>query len=160
MRTKTRGIIAALSRISRLGSPTCGCALRGIRRADLRRLANCTAIAAKGTVAARKGRAEATTIRLMAVLRILAGKASNYTPIGSGKRNSAPPRPINGMARRKLPSSKHAGAFMCGTGIGILGGLCLMKVFGARSRGCRKRCEVSWPELGGDRVRPRHLTLL
>src|SRR6516164_3991050 len=50
---------------------------------------------AKGTVAARNGRAEATTTRLIALLRITASSAANRNaPISSGNRNSAPPKPI------------------------------------------------------------------
>ena len=50
----------------------------------------------KGTVDARNGKADATTTRLMALLRITACKAANRkTPISSGNRNSAPPSPIS-----------------------------------------------------------------
>ena len=50
----------------------------------------------KGTVDARNGKADATTMRLMALLRITACKAANRKPpISSGNRNSAPPSPIS-----------------------------------------------------------------
>jgi len=50
---------------------------------------------AMGTAAARNGKAEATTTRLIDLLRITACSAANRNaPISSGSRNSAPPRPI------------------------------------------------------------------
>jgi hypothetical protein len=50
----------------------------------------------KGTAAARNGKAEATTTRLIALLRITACSATNRNaPIRSGYRNSAPPKPIS-----------------------------------------------------------------
>ena len=58
-------------------------------------IVQCAAMTEKGTVAARNGNADVTTTRLMALLRITACKAANRkTPISSGNRNSAPPRPI------------------------------------------------------------------
>ena len=49
----------------------------------------------KGTEAARDGSAEATTTRLIALLRITAGRAANRNAlIRTGSRNSEPPSPI------------------------------------------------------------------
>ena len=61
----------------------------------------CTATDANGTELARNGKAEPTTIKLMALLRITARRAGNRNvPIRSGKRNSAPPRPTGHRVRR------------------------------------------------------------
>ena len=72
----------------------------------------CAATDANGTAAARNGRAEATTIKLMALLRITAWRAGNRNaPISSGKRNSAPPRPIRPpSAPMTAPPAKAVGA--------------------------------------------------
>jgi hypothetical protein len=49
-----------------------------------------------GTAARRAGSAVRTTIRLIALFMITAWRARNpNTPISSGSRNSAPPRPMS-----------------------------------------------------------------
>ncbi|KFC64885.1 hypothetical protein FG93_05175 [Bosea sp. LC85] len=56
----------------------------------------CAATSVAGTVPARKGRADATTTRLIALLRMTASSAPNRNaPISKGRRNSAPPSPIS-----------------------------------------------------------------
>jgi len=51
-------------------------------------------IVLKGTTAVRKGRAVATTTRLMTLLRMTAPHAPNPNrPMRSGKRHAAPPSP-------------------------------------------------------------------
>ena len=67
---------------------------------------------AKGTVAARKGKAEATPTRLIALFRITACSAANRNaPINSGNRNSAPPKPIRPPSSPMIaPPPKAAGA--------------------------------------------------
>src|SRR5262249_51132363 len=68
-----------------------------------------TAILAKGTAAARNGRAEATTTRLIALLRITACSAVNRNaPISSGNRNSAPPKPIRPPSAPMIAPPKAA----------------------------------------------------
>lgn len=53
----------------------------------------------KGTVAVRNGKADATTIRLMALFRMTASRAAKWkAPISNGKRNSAPPNPIKPLS--------------------------------------------------------------
>ena len=60
----------------------------------------------------RKGKAVATTTRLMALLRMTASNATNLkTPISSGSRNSAPPSPISPPSAPMIaPPPKAAGA--------------------------------------------------
>src|SRR5271170_7411161 len=74
-------------------------------------IGQCAATLAKGTADARKGNAEATTTRLIALLRITACSAANRNaPISSGNRNSAPPSPINPpSAPITAPPPKAAG---------------------------------------------------
>lgn len=58
-------------------------------------MGHCAAMSPKDTVRARKGRAVATTTRLIALLSITASSAAKRNaPIRSGRRNSAPPSPI------------------------------------------------------------------
>src|SRR5277367_5697878 len=74
-------------------------------------IGQCAATLANGTADARKGSAEATTTRLIALLRITACSAANRNaPISSGNRNSAPPSPINPpSAPITAPPPKAAG---------------------------------------------------
>ena len=74
-------------------------------------IGQCAATLAKGTVAARNGKAEATTTRLIALLRITACSAANRNaPISSGNRNSAPPKPIRPPSAPMIaPPPKAAG---------------------------------------------------
>lgn len=58
-------------------------------------IGQCGVIWSNGTATSRAGRAVATTSRLMALFKMTACRARNpNSPISSGSRNSAPPRPI------------------------------------------------------------------
>ena len=59
-------------------------------------MVQCVANSENGTVPARNGKADVTTTRLIALLRMTASRAAKRNaPISNGKRNSAPPSPIN-----------------------------------------------------------------
>src|SRR5271166_6955875 len=75
-------------------------------------IGQCAATTPKGTVPARNGSADATTIKLMDLLRMTASSATNRKAlISSGNRNSAPPNPINPpSAPITAPPPKAAGA--------------------------------------------------
>lgn len=74
-------------------------------------IGQCAPTLARGTAAARNGKAKATTTRLIALLRITAWSAAKRNaPINSGNRNSAPPRPISPpIAPMIAPPPKAAG---------------------------------------------------
>ena len=76
----------------------------------LRMIGHCSPTSQSGTVAARNGNAVATTTRLRALLRMTASRAAKRNaPIKSGKRNSAPPRPIRPpRAPTALPTKNAA----------------------------------------------------
>ena len=87
-------------------------------------MVQCVANSENGTVPARNGKADVTTTRLIALLRMTASRAAKRNaPISNGKRNSAPPESDQSSKRPDDSAASKGGnkAAMANTI-----GLCLM----------------------------------